>query len=798
VGDFELIARVNQPIHLPCELLFGAALHGEMVNSTLSQLCASHGRYQHFLRLPLPNNGVIILLAVETIHSQFDLAQVLQPVLAQLAKAIVLCRNYDAQQLAAKLTQDKLQQSVQQIESQFRTLIEISPMGVGLFSDNIIVDCNDAFLTLFGYDSPAELLGKPMSQCVAPSQREKIAERVRLRALGRLPKDHYESVGLRRDGTEFPLIVSSKRLQTDAGPRTFSYFIDLSEQKRAEQQLRSANTMLQQVLETAPVRIFWKDADSRYLGCNHAFARDAGLCEPEELVGKLDTEMSWRDQAERYRADDLQVIQDQTPKLNFEEPQTTPQGGQIWLRTSKVPLLGANGEKLGVLGIYDNITDYKHAQEQIHQLAHYDVLTGLPNRALLQNSLLKAMASSARNRRMGALLYLDLDDFKNFNDSKGPASGDSLLAQVGNRLTDCLAENAMAARFGGDEFIVLLEALSQTASEAATQAELMAEKIRCALSEPYHLDAVQIQLTASIGIVLFLGHQESADSLLKHADTAMYQAKNAGRNSIRFFDPHMQHELEERLGLVADLEQAILKDQLQLYFQRQVNSQGNTTGAEVLLRWNHPVRGLISPAQFIPLAEETGLIIPMGLWVIQKACSQLKAWQSHPNFRDMTLAVNVSARQFHQTDFVDQVRLVLLQTAAKPSHLKLELTESVVLEHVEDTIAKMRELKGLGISFSMDDFGTGYSSLQYLKRLPLDQLKIDQGFVRDITTEPNDAAIVQTIIAMTDALGLNVIAEGVETREQQEFLEHRGCHAFQGYFFGRPMPLTAFEKEICQ
>jgi len=210
------------------------------------------------------------------------------------------------------------------------------------------------------------------------------------------------------------------------------------------------------------------------------------------------------------------------------------------------------------------------------------------------------------------------------------------------------------------------------------------------------------------------------------------------------------------------------------------------------------VRGLISPAQFIPLAEETGLIIPMGLWVIQKACSQLKAWQNHPNFRDMTLAVNVSARQFHQTDFVDQVRLVLLQTAAKPSHMKLELTESVVLEHVEDTIAKMRELKLLDISFSMDDFGTGYSSLQYLKRLPLDQLKIDQSFVRDITSEPNDAAIVQTIIAMTEALGLNVIAEGVETHEQQEFLEHRGCHAFQGYFFGRPMPLTAFEKEICQ
>jgi EAL domain-containing protein (putative c-di-GMP-specific phosphodiesterase class I) len=248
---------------------------------------------------------------------------------------------------------------------------------------------------------------------------------------------------------------------------------------------------------------------------------------------------------------------------------------------------------------------------------------------------------------------------------------------------------------------------------------------------------------------------------------------------------------------VSDLSQAVAQAQLQLYFQKQVNSQGRTTGAEVLLRWIHPQRGLVSPAQFIGLAEETGLIIPMGLWVLQEACQILETWQSQPALRELTVAVNVSARQFHQSNFVEQVRNVLVQSGAKPALLKLELTESVVLEHSEDTIAKMRELKLMGISFSMDDFGTGYSSLQYLKRLPIDQLKIDQGFVRDITTDPNDAAIVQTIIAMTEALGLNVIAEGVETREQQAFLEQRGCHSFQGYFFGRPMPLAQFQKDIC-
>jgi EAL domain-containing protein (putative c-di-GMP-specific phosphodiesterase class I) len=276
----------------------------------------------------------------------------------------------------------------------------------------------------------------------------------------------------------------------------------------------------------------------------------------------------------------------------------------------------------------------------------------------------------------------------------------------------------------------------------------------------------------------------------------MYQAKDAGRNTIRFFDPKIQADLEERLHLVSDLGQAVERGQLRLFFQKQVNANGYTLGAEALIRWEHPVRGLVSPAHFIPLAEETGLIVPIGLWVLQVACRQLKSWHGVRSMRDLTLAVNVSAKQFHQADFVSQVQRALMEAGAKPSHLKLELTESVVLENVQEAIAKMRELKLMGIGFSLDDFGTGYSSLQYLNRLPLDQIKIDQSFVRDIATDPNDAAIVQTIIAMTEALGLNVIAEGVETREQMEFLERRGCHAFQGYFFGRPLPLEPFEMDV--
>ncbi|MES2878388.1 MAG: GGDEF domain-containing phosphodiesterase, partial [Pseudomonadota bacterium] len=321
----------------------------------------------------------------------------------------------------------------------------------------------------------------------------------------------------------------------------------------------------------------------------------------------------------------------------------------------------------------------------------------------------------------------------------------------------------------------------------------VAEKIRDTLNQPYRLGEHIHYTTVSIGIVIFLAQQEKISSLLKYANSAMSQAKSAGRNAIRFYDPQMQAAIEARAGIEAELHQALAHQQFRLYYQIQVDSLRRPIGAEVLLRWVHPERGLVSPAQFIPLAEETGLIVPIGLWVLQTACAQLAKWQDQPILRDIVLAVNVSANQFRQPDFAMQVQLTLLENGVHPSHLKLELTESTVLVNVEDTIAKMHELKQQGVSFSMDDFGTGYSSLQYLKRLPLDQIKIDQGFVRDITTDPNDAVIVQAIIAMTTALGLNVIAEGVETEAQREFLDAHGCHAFQGYLFSKPVPVSDFE-----
>jgi diguanylate cyclase (GGDEF)-like protein len=408
----------------------------------------------------------------------------------------------------------------------------------------------------------------------------------------------------------------------------------------------------------------------------------------------------------------------------------------------------------------------------------------------------QALALSTRNGRYGALLFLDLDHFKTINDTRGHAAGDLLLIEASRRLQTCVREGDSVARLGGDEFVVLLEGLDSGADEAASLTELVAEKIRQELDQPYVLNDFECHLTVSIGIGLFINHQESADTLLQHADVAMYQAKSAGRNAIRFFDPQMQATLEARAAMEADLRHALEKKQFCLHYQIQVDNLQRSLGAEVLLRWDHPCHGQISPMQFIPLAEETGLIVPVGLWVLKAVCMQLKEWQKDALTRDLTLSVNVSAKQFRQPDFALQVQRVLQESGAKPSHLKLELTESTVLENVEDTIAKMRELKLLGVSFSMDDFGTGYSSLQYLKRLPLDQIKIDRSFVRDIVSDPNDAAIVQTIIAMTEVLGLNVIAEGVESVAQFEFLENHGCHAFQGYLFSTPVPIEQFETVL--
>jgi len=435
----------------------------------------------------------------------------------------------------------------------------------------------------------------------------------------------------------------------------------------------------------------------------------------------------------------------------------------------------------------------KHSKAEIEHLAFYDHLTNLPNRLLLTDRINHALINSQRKQTFGVLLFLDLDNFKNINDTQGHDVGDLLLKQVALRLTSHVRAHDTVARLGGDEFVVLLEDLSKNSLEAAELAKRIGKTLSSQLALPYELASQSHKSSASIGATLFGADSASAADLLKQADIAMYRAKAQGRNDLCFFDPQMQADISAHAALEADLQQAVVQHQFVLFYQPQVTAHGVVMGAEVLIRWQHPTRGMVPPVQFIPVAEESDVINDIGLWVLQTACQQLGQWQQDPSTAQLQLAVNVSARQFRQTDFVALVKAVIGQTGIQPHGLKLELTESLVLDNIDDTIAKMTALKALGVRFSMDDFGTGQSSLSYLTRLPLDQLKIDQSFVRNIGLKPSDGMIVQTIIGMATNLGLEVIAEGVETPDQQAFLAHHGCTLYQGYLFGKPSPLPGFE-----
>jgi diguanylate cyclase (GGDEF)-like protein len=449
-----------------------------------------------------------------------------------------------------------------------------------------------------------------------------------------------------------------------------------------------------------------------------------------------------------------------------------------------------------VVGIAQDITERKATETQIETLAYFDALTGLPNRRLLMDRLAHAMASSTRYPRKAALLFVDMDNFKVLNDTHGHFMGDQLLQQVAQRLSSCIREGDTVARLGGDEFVVMLEDLSPDLQLANAQARAVAEKVLSVLAQPHQLDHNTHMSTTSIGVTLFGDEKESIEEPLKRADMAMYQAKAAGRNTLRFFDPSMHQVIAERASLEKDLHAALAQGQFTLVYQPQVSFGGKSYGAEALLRWLHPVRGQVSPAEFIPLAEDTGIILPLGQWVLESACAQLASWAKQPDMAHMSVAVNVSPRQFHQADFADQVLATLARTGVNPLRLKLELTEGLLVSNVEDVIAKMARLKSAGVGFSLDDFGMGYSSLSYLKRLPLDQLKIDQSFVRDVLIDPNDAAISKMVIVLAESLGLSVVAEGVETVEQRDFLAGQGCRLYQGYLFSRPLPAAGLEQYI--
>jgi diguanylate cyclase (GGDEF)-like protein/PAS domain S-box-containing protein len=625
-----------------------------------------------------------------------------------------------------------------------------------------------------------KLMGDPGSIELSP-ELQRIRQLERELSIAKLERDTLKNTVVHYFSGQ-NVDADGKRILTGLG-------VDIVEYQRLQRETEALLRRNQGLMKTAIDGIHILNMQGNLIEFNEAFCQMLGYTR-EEAAGLNVADWEGNFSAEELR-ERLRDFITNNRSDTFETLHRRKDGSLINIEIS-CSAMEMDGEHF-LLALSRDITKRKQAESEIHSLAFYDALTRLPNRRLLMDRLYQAMASSARNDQHGAILFLDLDNFKTLNDTRGHDIGDLLLVEVAHRLQECVREGDTVARFGGDEFVLILEGLSSKQEEAAAHAETVAEKVRTLLNQPYKLKRMVHHSSTSIGINLFYNHIGKVDELFKQADMAMYQAKQAGRNAIRFFDPAMQAVLEERGNLEEALRGAISNRQLSLYYQVQVNAALQPIGVEALLRWKHPEQGLIAPMQFIDLAEDTGLILPIGLWVLETACEQIRLWQDNPLFSELNVSVNVSARQFRHEDFVTQLESVLGKSGINPVRLKLELTESLILNNVEDSINKMEQLKSIGVEFSMDDFGTGYSSLSYLKRLPLDQIKIDQSFVRDISTDPSDAAIVQTIIAMAGTLGLMVIAEGVETEVQREFLESRGCPAFQGHLFGAAVPVEEFE-----
>ncbi|GBG02778.1 hypothetical protein AZSI13_21050 [Azospira sp. I13] len=571
----------------------------------------------------------------------------------------------------------------------------------------------------------------------------------------------------------------------------YGFVTDVTATKAMESELRIAAATFE-----SQEGIFITDARGVILRVNRAFTKITGYSD-QEAIGQTPAFLkSGRHDREFYAALWQALLED---GFWWGEIWNRRKGGDIyaeWVTISAVR--DTDGRITHFVAAFTDITEHKKAEERIHSLAFFDPLTNLPNRRLLLDRIRQSLASSQRSRQYGAVIFMDLDHFKVLNDTRGHDVGDELLLLAAQRLSACVREGDTVARLGGDEFIVLLQDLGQETREAAALAEMVAEKLRAALNEPYDLGGYQHRLSSSIGVTLFLDKEPGVDVLLKQADLALYEAKAAGRNTVRFFDPAMQQELFDRAAVESGLRQALSQGGLQLYYQPQVDSSGRVIGMEALLRWFDATGKSIPPGDFIPLAEETGLILPLGDWVLESACAQLQAWSDDPLLGPLPLAINVSPRQFGLPTFVDQVKDYLARYAIAPRRLKLELTESVVLGNVEEVIVRMEALQAIGVSFALDDFGTGYSSLSYLKRLPIDQVKIDRGFVRDVVENPDDGAIVAAIVALGETLQLAVIAEGVETQAQCAFLENCDCRVYQGFLFARPMPAEDFAGFVRQ
>jgi diguanylate cyclase (GGDEF)-like protein/PAS domain S-box-containing protein len=655
-----------------------------------------------------------------------------------------------------------------------------------------LVFVSDEFCSMLGY-SRQELLGRHASFWDADLPPRELDAKVAAQ-FESASRTQFETHHRRKDGTVFPVEVSGKPLDILGRRLLFNSSRDITERRTAQQRIDQAIEALRESQEIAAMGSYvldlqrgtWEGSDmlDRLLGIDsrhdHTIQGWAALVAPEDRVMMAE-----------YLAHE---VLEQGRPFDREYRIIRPIDGALrWVHGLGRLSLDASGRPLQMLGTVQDITARREAESKAEHLARFDALTDLPNRTLLYDRLAHAMSASERDQEYCALLFVDLDHFKKVNDTIGHQAGDQLLVEAARRMRQAVRASDTVARFGGDEFVLVLEGLGREPLQAGAHARRVADKVLAGISGHYELGGQTFYCTVSIGATLFRGSADSVETVLRHADLAMYRTKQGGRNAVSFFETSMQVELAQRTALESELRAALRNHEFVLYFQPQFDRAGALTGAEALLRWNHPSRGLLLPGEFISLAEETGIIVPLGQWVLDAACARLAAWAGAAATRELVLAINASARQFAQADFVQCVLTSLRQAGAAPSRLKIELTESTVLDNLRDGFDKMQALKASGISFALDDFGTGSSSLSYLTRLPLDQLKIDKSFVDDLPADPQDAMVAQTIIAMGKGLGLNVLAEGVETPAQWAFLMQHGCDAFQGYHFGKPMPVEAFE-----
>lgn len=677
-------------------------------------------------------------------------------------------------------------------EEKFATLFQASPdpICVSRIRDGIFVEINDSFSAAFGW-TPQEIVGRcgaELNFWVENDERERLYAKL----TAQQGLDNEQARYRTKSGAELTCVVSSRFIRVDRQLCILTTLRDVGERLQAEVALQASQEKFAKAFHSSPDAITITERDTaRYIEVNEGFYRLTGYS-AEEVIGHTALELNvWADP--RQRQEMLEILQ-RDGRVTHKEMLGKHRDGSIRTVEVSVEPIDLNGLDCLLLTARD-VSLLKDAQAQIQHLAYHDSLTNLPNRALLMDRLTQQIALLKRHDLRGALLFLDLDHFKHINDSLGHPVGDSVLKLVTARLEASIREEDTVARLGGDEFVILLSGLEGPRATVTLQARAVAEKLRMLLAEPMLIDGHRLQVTPSIGIALIPDHGATPADLLKRADIALYRAKDSGRNTVQLFHRTMQEAASERLRLENDLRLALARGEFELYFQAQADARsGQIIGAEVLLRWLHPTLGAQSPAVFIHVLEESGLILEVGGWVLAEschACAQLLD-EGLVDAQNFSLCVNISPRQFRHNDFVERVESSLRGSALPASMLKLEITEGIVIQNIEDTIVKMNHLKKLGVSFAMDDFGTGYSSLTYLKRLPVDLLKIDQSFVRDAPSDANDAEIIRAIVAMARSLGLAIIAEGVEQQEQLDFLQQQDCHLYQGYLFSKPLPLGEF------